>query len=126
MLGHADDTKGIAFSNDGQFLATTSRKCTIRVWNLQAAMERKRNLLNSTSDDSELINFDEAEVDKDGWAVCTNGHGHIPLRRLMWVPGNLRLALHRPSNVGAVSGQKETRLGLENFVHGKDWVKCMA
>ena len=121
---HTDLVTSVTFSRDGQFFATTSHDRTVRIWDLQAAAEHKHDS-GSSSSDMEIANFDEARIDNDGWAICMNSRGGSPLR-LMWIPEMHRQTLHRPSNVCVVGCQKQTRLDLKNYVHGKDWVKCKA
>jgi len=125
LASHTSYVTKMAFSPDGQFLATTSNDRTIRVWDLQAAAEGKRVVIDSASNGLEIANFDEALIDNDGWAICMSSRGGSPLR-LMWIPEMHRQTLHRPSNVCAVGPQKQTRLDLKNHVHGKDWVECIA
>jgi len=117
--GHTYDITCIAFSRDGQRLATTSNDHTIRTWDIQAAEAHKQ-----TSDSSELPNFNEVFIDNDGWATYTS-RGGLPLR-LMWIPDTHRWPIYFPTSVCEMGGnyRKETRLNLEKFVHGKDWVMC--
>ena len=127
MGGHADVLLGMVFSRDGQLLATGSYDGTIRVWDVQAAADHKQFLIDSASDDSEMINFNEIFIDDDGWAIYPNDGGS-PLR-LMWVPEMHRKSIYwnHPCCVCVMGHncRKETLLGLGEFVHGKDWVKCM-
>ena len=53
----------------------------------------------------------------DGWILGPNSE------LLFWVPPTLRTGLWRPGNT-AVMGEFATRLDLEQFVHGEDWVRC--
>ena len=123
--GHAGILKGMAFSRDGQLLATTSEDRTIRIWDLLAAADHKQALVDS--DNPETVNFNEAFIDDDGWAVCTNDRGRLPLR-LLWIPEMHRKTLHRPVSVSVVvrDPQMETLLDLEKFVYGKEWGGCKA
>jgi len=122
LAGHTDSVTGIALSRDGLLLASTSCDCTVRLWDLQAAAERKQALMCPASNDSQIANFDAVSIDNDGWAVYTRDGSPL---RFMWIPKNHRDSLYRPSNVRVVGQQKETHLDLENIVHGQDWVKCM-
>ena len=125
LSGHVQALNSFAFSRDGHYLVTTSNDRTIRIWDLQAALKQKEALDGLASDEPEVFNLDEVWIDDCGWAVCPQGDGSNPtLRRLFWVLEIHRNGLCRPSNRRVVGGQKETRLGLENFVHGKNWVKC--
>ena len=120
LAGHPGPLNFFAFSQDGQHLATPSDDRTIKIWDIQAILEHKQGLGNRFHEDS-VFSFDETWIDDDGWVACANGEG-APVRRLIWVPDAHRVGLHRSRNVRVVSGQmKETRLGLENFVHGKNW-----
>ena len=113
LAGHQNFVNRMSFSNDGQFLATTSDDHTIRIWDIT-----------NFDSDPGIGNFNEAVIDDDGWAICASGDG-LPLR-LMWIPEMHRESLHRPASVCVVGRdpRKETRLDLENFVHGRDWVNC--
>ena len=124
LASHLDDVSRMSFSRDGLFLATTSADYTVRVWNLKAAVENKLVFMHSASDTSGPTNFDETVIDNDGWAIRTRSHGRSPLR-LMWIPEIHRESLHRSSNMCVVGREMEIRLDLTNFVHGKDWVKCI-
>ena len=119
----------MVFSGDGRLLATASVDCTVRVWDLQAAADHKQILINSASDNSGIANFNEVFIDDDRWAMCPTSRGGSPLR-LMWVPEMHRKSLYwdHPCCVCVVGFniQKETLLDLKKFVHGKDWVECMA
>ena len=119
LAGHADYIRNMAFSRDGRFLASTSFD-QMRIWNLKAAAENKQ----APISDPELANFtDETNytaIDKNGWLTCTSMAAGLPSR----IPEVHRNTLLRPSNVFVLGHQKQTRLHLESFVHGKDWVKC--
>lgn len=123
LAGHANQMNMMAFSRDGRHLASTSSYHIIRVWDLQAAAERKNARSNETSDEPEITELaDDTFIDNDGWAFCTNDRGGPPFR-LMWVPEIHRAFIPRPSSVFA-GVSNETRLDLRKFVYGKDWVKC--
>ena len=125
LAGHVDDLYQFAFSRDGRYLATPSRDRMLRIWDVPAAFGQKRVHDDLASDDpkSEIVNFDSAWIDIDGWAVCTNGDGGNP-SRLICVPQIHRNRMCRPSNVCCVGEQVQTRLDFTNFVHGKNWTKC--
>jgi len=130
--GHADSRlldRGMVFSGDGRLLATTLVDHTVRVWDLvRAAADHKQILINSASDNSAVTNFNEVSIDDDGWAMCPTSRGGSPLR-LMWIPEMYRKSIYwdHPCCARVVGHlQKETLLDLKKFVHGKDWVKCMA
>ena len=125
LAGHMNDIKSITFSRNGQYLATTSYDQTIRIWDVQAAIEWDQALLFSMTSDNPHINFDKTFIDSNGWAICINASNQHSscLRRLMWIPEIHRTTLYRPNNL-LVSGQKETKLNFENFFWGQEWIKC--
>jgi WD40 repeat protein len=125
LAGHVAELLSVAFSCDGNYLATTSNDRTIRIWDLPAILKHNQHS-KSASCDSEDFNLDETWIAKDGWAGFTIGDdGNPPLRRLIWVPEILRDGLCRSSNVRVVGRQfKETRLDFGNFLHGRNWEKC--
>ncbi|KIM21456.1 hypothetical protein M408DRAFT_103655 [Serendipita vermifera MAFF 305830] len=43
---------------------------------------------------------------------------------LFWVPPVIRTGLFRPSNILIIGKYLVTKLNLERFVHGEDWVHC--
>jgi len=125
LAGHSiNAVESLTFSRDGQHLVSIYDG-TIWTWDLQATLEHKRVIENLTSDDPEVFNFNETQISTDGWAICKNGDdADLPLRQLFWVPEIHRNDLHRSSNMCVVGSQRETRLDLENFVHGRKWAKC--
>jgi len=97
----------VAFSQDGQWIASGSHDNTIRVWNAAAEMGIAKQ-----------VDFtDQSMIDNEGW-ICGN-KGEL----LTWIPQIHRLSLHRPSNIW-VSGEHETLLDLSSFVHGPNWATC--
>jgi WD40 repeat protein len=123
LAGHVHFLNRFAFSQDGQYLATPSNDRSIRIWDLQAALQRNQVLRYSEASD-DAFDLCEAWIDNDGWVVCANRDGGNAPRRLIWIPDVHRNGLYLSSNVRVVKGEKETRLGLERFVHGKNWDKC--
>ena len=72
--------------------------------------------LNSTN------NLDECWIDRDGWFGPTNGVADQPLSQAFM---NHRNGLFLPSNACVIGWQTETRLDIENFVHGEKWDECL-
>jgi len=123
LAGHSNKVTSISFSMDGRFLATTSDDHTIRVWDLQVAAKRKHDIITAIPETLDMVHFtDETFIDNDGWATYTDGRGGPP-SRLVWVPEVHRASITRPSNMCVVS-RIETRLDLEDLVHGENWVRC--
>jgi WD40 repeat protein len=124
LAGHSGSVTDMAFSRNGLLLATISADCTLRIWDIQAAAERKHRLIKSASDNLEVIaNWDEAFIDNDGWLRYYSIDSPL---RLIWIPELHRKSLHRPSNVRVLGQEgRETRLDLERFyAHGRDWIRC--
>ncbi|KAJ7752358.1 hypothetical protein B0H16DRAFT_1546760 [Mycena metata] len=55
----------------------------------------------------------------DGWVINSPSH------HLIWVPAWLRAHFCHPPTSFAITPTGITTLDLTNFVHGKDWVKCI-
>ncbi|KDQ50899.1 hypothetical protein JAAARDRAFT_101194, partial [Jaapia argillacea MUCL 33604] len=53
-----------------------------------------------------------------GWIVNSQ------FELLFWVPPWNRVGLYSPENL-LVIGQQPTQLDFTNFVHGRDWMKCI-
>ena len=123
LAGHINDVRSIAFSRDGQYLVTTSYDQTIRIWDLQSAIDLDQALILSMTSSDPHINFDKTFINSDGWAICIDGENGPFLRRLMWIPEIHRATLYRLSNL-LVSGKKETKLDFDIFFCGKEWIRC--
>ena len=124
LPGNMHNLCSLAFSTNGQYLATHIFDGTISIWNLWTALKRKQLISSSAANISEVINWDEGWINSDGWFVPTNRFG-FDARRLFWVPGVHRSGLYRPSITCMISGQKKTRLDIENFVYGEKWGDCL-
>ncbi|KAJ7707899.1 hypothetical protein B0H16DRAFT_670527 [Mycena metata] len=55
----------------------------------------------------------------DGWVIDSLSH------HLIWVPAWLRAHFCHPPTLLIIAPNGATTLDLTNFVHGKDWVKCI-
>ncbi|EPQ54783.1 hypothetical protein GLOTRDRAFT_42827 [Gloeophyllum trabeum ATCC 11539] len=105
LTGHGDLVNSVAFSPDGKYIASGSDDKTIRVWNAQTR--------------EPVVLLRTAILDETGWLRSPGGD------LLLWIPPVHRKGFLRP-NALFVIGAHQTRLNLDNFVHGEDWVKCIA
>ena len=76
FAGHADEVFGVAFSPDGQSLATCSKDGTVRIWN--AATGDCRHVLSNHTDEVTCLAFSP-----DGTVLATGSEDH---RVILWNP----------------------------------------
>jgi len=151
--GHTDSVRSIAFSPDGQHVASGSGDRTIRIWNVATGktvagpFNGHSSWVRSVafSPDGQQVASGSQDCTIRVWNVATglidtgfsepvtftdqsiiDKDGWIRGEggeHLLWIPELHRLSLHRPSNIW-VGGKNETRLNLRRFVHGTKWADC--
>ena len=106
FTGHTDAVSSVAFSPDGQHIVSGTIDATIRIWDITKE-GRKHG----------VVLTDQSVISMNGWISAAGGE------LLIWIPGQQRRCLHRPSNTW-IAGQNETCLDLSKFVHGQNWSSC--
>ncbi|KIM23652.1 hypothetical protein M408DRAFT_77303 [Serendipita vermifera MAFF 305830] len=103
LMGHVGTVFSVAFSPDGARVVSGSEDEIIRIWHITASS------LPSFADTSKLV---------DGWILGPNSE------LLFSVPPALQMGLFRPGNTLVIGQCLVTKLNLEHFVHGEDWIRC--
>jgi WD40 repeat protein len=138
LTGHFSDINSVAFSHDGKYIASASRDNMIRVWSIETEdvvsgpLETNGSPSNAKTPSNDAYNTETS---------VTSGHGssrspfsdstrltggwllNPPSTLLVWVPSWNRPALCWPRNT-VILGGVNTRLNLQNFVHGDSWQQC--
>jgi hypothetical protein len=105
--GHTSHVTALAFSLDGEKLASGSSDGQIRIWNTAGLLG---NSVESFRNEARMEN---------GWATGENGE------LLFWVPKDHRERLFWPQNIAVIGGTGiPTQLDLTRFRYGKKWTEC--
>lgn len=149
LKGHANPVTSVAFSPDGEHIASGSTDRTIRIWSTRtgklatAPLEGHMDEVTSVSFSSDGHHMVSGSYDKTVRVFAIHasiffpsvqGYGrnsrlengwmqNSPTELLFWVPPAYRAELWRPFST-LVIGQQSARLDLSQFVHGDDWARC--
>jgi WD40 repeat protein len=109
--GHTSSITALAFSLDGEKLASVSWDSQIRIWNTADLLGHTQVSVDGFRDETCLEN---------GWAVGESGE------LLFWVPKDHRRGLFWPRNIAVIGGSGiPTRLDLTRFRYGENWTDCL-
>ncbi|KAF7366240.1 WD40 repeat-like protein [Mycena venus] len=105
--GHTEGVTSVHFSPDGRRVVSGSQDSTIRVWELN-------------NDETLLDSWGNHRWFKDDGWIKDSASAH-----LLWIPPWLRDGLYSPRNSLVIRSAGTTKLDLTQFVHGRDWHKCI-
>ncbi|KAF7978475.1 hypothetical protein HWV62_45603 [Athelia sp. TMB] len=123
---HGTAVPSVAFSPDGRRFASSvsSAICVFDVSSLHL-VRRQGAILGSYSQEQEEDGGKVSEgftmasqLRENGWMV--NSAGGL----LFYVPPDLRAGLCWPHETAVINVKQMTRLDINRFVHGEDWVRC--
>ncbi|KAJ7455882.1 WD40 repeat-like protein [Mycena latifolia] len=142
--GHTEDVECVAFSPDGILVVSGSRDKTVMVWNSSSGYLVAGPFEHTKSVNSAAFSLDgkyivSGSIDgtiqiwkihnsepwgnhpsfKEGWMMNSASE------HLIWVSPWLRDTLVLPWKLHNIDPRGPTQLDLTNFVHGRDWQKCM-
>ncbi|KAG8792948.1 hypothetical protein FRC12_004393 [Ceratobasidium sp. 428] len=105
--GHTRSVQALAFSPDGELVASGSYDGSIRIWDARPG--------------SILSGENEWRLGSKGWVTATNGKD-----LLLWVPPEFRNDLSRPPNLAVISTKKSLVLDFNGLAKGNYWHECYA
>jgi WD40 repeat protein len=115
MRGHTDSVMSVAFSPDGERIASGSYDETIRVWDARTGSTTADKFTSSTVDlGTDAITLPYAQ---ESWVRGPNQE------LIMWVPPEYRFCLQLPPRYIVIASARVI-VDMSHFVHGTDWVKC--
>jgi WD40 repeat protein len=109
--GHTSHVTTLAFSSDGEKLASGSWDGQIRIWNAADLLGHRQ---------ASVEGFRNEKCMENGWVVGENEE------LLFWLPKDHREGLFWPGNIAVIGGSGiPTHVDLTTFRYGENWAECI-
>ncbi|GAB1519525.1 hypothetical protein RhiTH_002593 [Rhizoctonia solani] len=110
LRGHTDSIRSVVYLPNGMQVVSASDDSVIRVWDIL------------THRSTNTLPHNDWVLGKDGWVQQETDHeGKPQLRRLVWVPPDLRTVLMRPGNSVLFSQDGYLKLNFNGAQIGQLW-----
>lgn len=114
LLGHSQEILSVAVSPDRNYIASSAKDTTIRIWSF---LPHKYSPSVSESGFLQYYN-PQPYISKDGW--CT----YRDFKDLfLWIPPALMASVYT-WQTHCIIGTRKIQIDLKDYAHGKEWARC--